>query len=328
MTKKLPTQIRKQVEAAEALLAASNAPAAQPEPTPATTEPVEAAAPAPAAEPAPVEPSPAPQPAAPKDDEATWERRYRTLQGMHNQNIADLKRRLGDMESANNTLKSQLKALQSAPAPAPATNHNDAETFGQDMLDMVERVADARYGRTLSTLVERIEQLQEQLQGTRQAVVQTTEEVFYAKLKEQVPDYVEINADQAFLDWLGDVDPVYGVPRQNGLDAACQALDATRAANVFKAFKELTARAQAPARRSARPPLESQIAPSTAGGAAAPRENTPQVITVAQVEKFYADVRRGAYRGREAEQNALEQAINTALAQGRVVDRTPHHAIA
>lgn len=335
MTKKLPSQIRKQLDAAEALLAASNAPAAQPPapepvvPAPAPTDESVAAAPTPAAEqPAPEPAAAAQPPAAPKDDEATWERRYRTLQGMHNQNVSDLKRRLNEQEQSNRELQNQLRALQAAPAAAPAgTNQNDAETFGQDMLDMVERVADARYGGTLRVLVERINNLEEKLQGTQKTVVRTAEETFFVRLKEQVPDYEAINVSQGFLDWLGEVDPVYGVPRQNGLDAASQALDADRAAKVFNAYKATLAK-PAEQRRTPRPSLESQITPSAATAAPAPRQNGPQTITVAQVQQFYDEVRRGAYRGREAERAALEQTINQALAEGRVVDRTPHHAIA
>lgn len=327
MPKKLPAQIRNQVDAVEALLAApAGAPTAQPAADPSPVAEVAPQPPeAPAAPPAETPSAPEAQP-RPKDDEQTWEQRYRTLQGMHNQNITDLRRRLDEQERTNREMAEKLRTMQAAPPPPQATSNDDAETFGQDMLDMVSRVLEARVGGVLRAVVERIEQLEVQHQGTSRTVARTAEEAFYIRLKELVNDYEEVNASQAFLAWLADVDPVYGAPRQQALDEAAAALNAVRVAAIFNTYKTSVAPPATP--RSARPSLETQVAPAAAAAGAPPKPEGVKYVLVSDVERFYDDVRRGRYRGRETERQAQEQAVNRALAEGRVVDRLPHHAIA
>jgi hypothetical protein len=45
------------------------------------------------------------------------------------------------------------------------------------------------------------------------------------------------------------------------------------------------------------------------------------MLTVEQVERFYSDVRRGAYRSNEQLRADTEAVINAALAEGRILQR-------
>lgn len=321
---KLPKQIQRQVQQADAALAGP-APAA-PEPTPVAPVPAEppaAPAPAPAAEaPAPT-PAPAAPPAPAGDSEQTWEQRYRSLQGVHNSHVADLKQRLQHSESAIAALRAELEAAKqakpAAPEPAPV-DPQDAETFGADLVQMVVRVAETRFMGLAARLEARITEVEQRLGGTAKAVAQTAEEVFLSRLQKAVPDYEEINTSQGFLAWLAEIDPVYGRPRQAALTEAANALNVDRVAAIFLAYKGTLAAPVAP------PPsapthaseLERQVAPNTGASAPQLRNEQPQFMTSAFVTKFYRDLAAGKYRGRDDEANRIEAQINQALAEGRI----------
>lgn len=315
----LPKQIQKQVAEADAMLAANNTPAApQVEPVQ-PAEPVQAPAPieavaVPAEPPAPSVPASPP----PADDAAKWEARYKTLQGMHNQNIGEMKSRLKAIEQQNQEMSAKL--AQRAEATTPTTpDPKDAEVFGADLVEMVQRVAEQMFGSAAKAFDDRIKAIEQSLKGTNQAVVQTAEEMFLSRLKQAVPDYEQVNTDEGFLAWLSEIDEVYGVERQEALTAAGNALDSTRVARIFNAYKATKAppAAAAPAARPATSELNRQVAPSTAAPVRA-TVNTPQQFTVQQVQAFYHGMQTGKFRGREAEAAQYEAAINQALAEGRI----------
>lgn len=248
------------------------------------------------------------------------EQRYRTLQGMMNKEIASLngqvKTLTQQLESAISRLENQAKAPQAASEYVPETK--DVENFGSDLVEMVNRVSSAQMARItqavdgrLATFGQQIAKLYEQIGGTTQHVAQTAEQMFFDKLEKLVPDWEAINADQRFLAWLAEVDPVYGLPRQAALKRAQETLDAGRAAAVFAAFTG--PRQQAPKASH----LDKQISPKGAA-TAAPAPSQKKVVSSAEITKFYDDVRRGAYRGREQLAAQMEIEFNTALAEGRV----------
>ncbi len=321
---KLPKRIQEQLDQANAIMTAA---------APAQAEPVAVApveqAPTPVApvvaEPVAQAQAPAPVQEVKSDPEEKWEARYKTLQGMHNRNMEDMKTRLRASEQQLEQLAAQLSAQKEAASSAAKPDPKDAEVFGQDLVEMVQRVAEQMFGSAAKQFDSRIAAIEQRLDGTTKAVAQTAEEIFLGRLKEAVPDYVEINSDPDFLSWLAETDEVYGVPRQSALTAAADALDAERVAKVFKAFKAKTAKLQAKVQeaqaapvRTAESELERQIAPSTVASNPVPTEQ-PVTYRVADVQAFYDAVRLGKYRGREQEAAAIEARINTALAEGRIV---------
>lgn len=316
----LPKQIQEAVDAADATLAAINGeqPAAAPSDQPAQvdqqqSEPAEAAAPQPEYQ------APAPQPQAPDQAEA----RYRSLQGIMNKEINSLQ---GQVKTLTGQLESVLGKLdqyqRTAPAPdtgAPvAAEPKDIEDFGSDLVGMVNRVATAQVARLtqaldgkLAVFSQQMATLHEQLSGTTKHVAVNAEQMFTERLGKLVPDWEAINKDQRFLAWLEEVDPVYGVPRQSALTNAANNLSADRVAAVFNAF--IGPRQSAPKVD----PLDKQVSPK---GSAAPAPAPQQARTykASDVTKFYDDVRRGLYRGKEADAAKIEAEINNALAEGRI----------
>jgi len=315
----LPKSIQAQVEQAEATLASYAAPV---EAQPVVPTPVEVDA-APPVEPAPA-PEPQPQPAPPATSDETWEHKFRSLQGLFNKNVPELQGQVKTLTQRLEQALGALEAAKAAPKPQePATqtvDPRDVENFGADLVDMVNRIAERRFGSVAQQVEAKFGELQkmlgtveQRLEGTTQTVAVTAEQAFFDKLTKQVPEWESINANPAFLAWLADSDPVYGVPRQRALDSAREQLDVGRIVSVFRAFAPATS--SAPVVRN---PVDRQVSPR-AGAANAPAAAPSQVMfSQKQISDFYNDVAKGKFRGREAEATAIEQSVNTAIAEGRV----------
>lgn len=268
-------------------------------------------------------PVPAPQPAEATRPAEDIEQKYRTLQGKYNAEVPRLQQQLNnavrDRDDTGNRLtqlEAELRQLRDRPQ-TQTLDPKDVESFGADLVEMVRRQANAEIERAvkghLSEITTRIGQLEQSVTGVSRATANSAEQQFYANLKQMVPDYETVNVTPKFLEWLGEEDPVYGEPRQSALDRAASSLNAGRAAAVFNAFKQI-APAQAPAPAN---DLQSQVTPARTGATMAPQANTLR-ISEKSITQFYDDIRRGVYRGREAEAQRMEVEINRALAEGRV----------
>ena len=311
----LPQSIQRQLDAADSLLAQAKAPVPETPPTPEpqpTPTPVEPAAETPSPE---VAPSPPPVP------EETWQHKYKTLQGLHNvqsTQMRELKERQRQADLRAQEMGQELERLKQPVEKPGVTDPKDVETFGADLVAMVARVVDRKIDSIAGVLDAKLKSVDERLSGTAQVVAKSAEEVFFERLTAAVPDWEALNSDNEFLLWLTEVDPVYGMPRQNALDAAHHELNATRTANVFLAFKAGKTPVAAPAPApTAASKLEKQVSPNTASVSAPAPAQKPK-WSQAQIVAFYDDVAKGRFRGREAEAAQIEVSLNQALAEGRV----------
>lgn len=315
----LPPAVQQQVEAAEALLAASNQ-TAQPQ---APTEAEPAQEPAPQNEP-PAQEAPAQQPTAAPQADDVWERKYKTLQGLFNAEVPKLQQRNKDLSAQLHEAIERMDKLaqqqSQKPEPQkPTLDPQDVENFGSDLVEMVQRQTQrvlgsvaAKLDGVVASFEARLASVEQALKGTTQTVAVTAEEVFFNKLASVVPDWEQVNASENFLAWLGEADPIYGQTRQAALTAAQQNLDVARVSAIFNAFK-----ATLPKANPAQGNLAKQVSPKTAASAP-PAPTEKPVVTQAQIQAFYKEVATGKYRGREVEAAQLEAIINEAIADGRV----------
>lgn len=318
----LPRSIQAQLEQANAVLAQANTPTQEP----AAQQPTAEIAPEvpEAQQQAPESTASTETPAQPTQPQPeVWEHKYKTLQGLFNREVPTLQNQVKDLRTQLETAVARLneaadaKAKPSEPA-APVADPKDVENFGSDLVEMVQRTAERMFGRAASELQgqaarieQRLAQLEQALQGTHETVAMTAEQSFFDRLTKMVPDWEQINANDAFLAWLAEVDPVYGHPRQSALNAAQQSMNAERAAAVFKAFAATQPSAPKPNA------VAKQVSPKAAA-TAAPTSQTKPILTQQQVVDYYNAKRRGEYRGQEAEVQRIEAMINLAIAEGRV----------
>lgn len=316
----LPKAIQAQVDQAEAIsqqLAQEAIPQVQ------SVESLIQPANEPAVQPTESAPTEQPQPATPSVDEA--EQRYRTLKGKYDAEVPRLSHALRERDSQMQDMARQLAELKArldkAAKPEkerPSADPKDVENFGEDLVNMVQRYAEQVFQYMSDQIAGkatefegRLSALEQQVNGVRQKADTTLETQFYATLSAMVPDWDSINADDKWLAWLAEIDPVYGAPRQAALDAAHQRMDAQRVAAVFNAFKQ-----SRPA--SPRKALENQVAPSGAASVAPVTAPGKPVLSAKSIEQFYNDVSKGKYNARPQERDRLMAEIDQAVAEGRV----------
>lgn len=259
----------------------------------------------------------------PKPEEATWEARYRSLQGKFNAEVPRLQAELKDVTGRFNALMVKLEAQETAKTfqPEQLVTDKDVEAFGSDLIDVIDRkareVAASMVGTKMVELEAENAKLRDQLGGVSERQVSNDRRTFFSDLERLVPDYEAMNVDPGFLDWLADVDPLSGMARQEYLNAAYGSLDVGRTATLFNTFKQLSA--HTPQSRNSKT-LERQVAPGTSKvSSAAPADTmSGRIWSQGEIERFYRDVSRGTYRGSEAEQARIEAEIDSAVAEGRI----------
>lgn len=294
---------RKANEALERIQAARNPqPAAEPAPEP---------APQPQAEPAPVvnnEPAPPaePTPAPTQGDEDKWEARYKTIAGKYNAEVPRLHQQLKERDSELKSLKDRIDLLEAASNKEPLVKPEEVQEFGEPLVDLIRRAAREEIGGKDAE----IQQLKSKLERFETTSTANNEANFYRDLATAVPDWMAINDDPDFHNWLREDDELTGYQRQQLLGQAEQNRDAVRVAKFFNAFKKVQQGTAAAATNS----LESQVAPTSTR--VDPPQQGKKIWTRAEIADFYARDRRGEYN--ESESAAIDQEIQNAIAERRV----------
>ena len=324
----LPVQIQKQVDAAKTIIAEHYGPG-EGDSKPAEPK-VDAGAPdAPAKDETPSTPAPAAPVSqkTPGADEATYEQRWRTLQGIHNatnQKLQDAGARLQALEQA----MAALKDTRQAPAPAaPTISEDDIDTFGAPLIDFTRKLVTDEMAPVVGALqalrkeiaaLKGLTPVVDDLVTTQRG---TSEEKFFRSIEAQVPDWKTVNGNAKFHEWLLATDPMTGITRQSFLEDAQSSFNADRAVNIFRAWQRETGSVSAPAAATPNPAkneLELQVAPGRPTATPAPSPTQGKIWTRTDITAFYDDVRRGAYRDRAAEKAATERDLFLAQREGRM----------
>lgn len=336
---KMPPTVARQIAAAEQLHQAAYTAPAEPQPEP---QPQPTPAPAPAPVTATVteqQPAPAADPVADPDappadgQPVNWEHRYRSMEGRFKNAQKTITSMQETMQQMGDTLL-QMQTPQPAPAkthssapPKPLVTDKDREAYGDELIDLAARVAQQAVSPQLEALKAENARLTKQ-------VANKAQRDFYGQLDEAFPEWRQLNSDKRFLDWLRLPDFYSGRVRQTLLNEAFHAANAAWALRFFKGFQSEAAAssgaepvtvaqpaASAPARQAATTleALASPGRPKPAGSGQLPSaDDGKPVFTRAQISEFYGNVRRGVYRGNEAEKARIENAIFAAQREGRV----------
>jgi hypothetical protein len=272
----------------------------------------------------PVQAEPSEQAKQPEDE--TWERRYKTLQGMFNAEVPRLKSEVKDLKSQLETSIARLDLASQAKAESPSSNQRlvtdkDVEDFGGDLVDLIKRqateVAQSELSKKISKLEEENAQLQREVTGVSERQGENARRDYFVELSRLVPDYEALNVDQGFLDWLNEVDLLSGNQRQEYLNHAFNSFDPMRTANLFNTYKDLIGASTTT--RQTNKNLERQVAPGTSKvSSASASTGSDKVWSMGEIDRFYRDVAKGNYRGNESEQARIEADIDLAVNQGRL----------
>ena len=224
-------------------------------------------------------------------------------------------------------ISAQLESVrQQTPQPTPAPEQplvtsQDDEKFGSDLIDLARRVTHQEL-RAVSSRLQAIEDIirkvtpkVEQVDRVQQEVALSREERFWSELNAAVPDWEQINADQRWLQWLTEYDPVAGLTRQDSLNQAQRAMDIKRVTGLFKLFKASVTPPTTTRPNSGQAALARQVAPSRTSTVTVQPQGERRYT--GQDYTFWFDPRRTNDRATQ-EIAAMRAELDRAHAEGRI----------
>jgi hypothetical protein len=260
-----------------------------------------------------------------------WQQKYKTLQGMYNAEVPQLKQMVQEQGSKINQFEQLIATInqqkqQPQEAPKPILSDEELNEYGES-IDIMRKVTKEETGNLLgevSALKAQIAQMAQntvpQVQQLANQVGDTQEQLFWSKLSTIVPDWQSINENENFQTWLLEVDPLSGMARQAYLEDAQRRYDVDRVAAFFTSWSDLNGNGSAQQVKSTnQDELKQQVAPkkSRSAGANTPAGSKPSYST-ADIAAFYDDVRKGKFKGRDEERAKIERDIFAAQAEGRI----------
>jgi hypothetical protein len=335
----LPSAIRKQLEEAEAALAAADSTpedegSANPEApatvdTPANTKDdllESTPQPAPVAEPeAPVETGKEKE----KDDEiAKLRAQYAALRGKYDAEVPRLTKHLRDLEAQNDALKDELDAKAAEPREPVELSEDSVKKYlseeerkelDDDVLGFQLRstrgVAEDLVDQTVAPLDRKMRELEKTLSDLRQAQAASADAKFWTEVEVLAPGASEANAgsDPEWVAFLDGTDSSSGLLYREIGQAAVARGDAGVVANLFNLFSEKSAPEEPVKRRTAK----SQVKPDTVSSATTTKEPQKPKVKESEIKTFY---QQAAKSGMTLEQIAEKEAeFDLAASEGRIV---------
>ena len=238
------------------------------------------------------------------------------LQGKYNAEIPRANQRVRELEAENEALRRQATQAQAQASQAT----NEAERIKR----LIPKEAMDEFGENLMTANAKVAQaaIEEAVAPIRQQMEQSRDQAFFDTLDKAAPNWREVNQEgTGFFEWLGEVDPFSGLPRQALLDRAFAQRDAARLAafvKTFMAIKDGNKPSAPPAPTSAsnqNDNLRRQVAPSKSA-ATTPPSATPKVYTPEEYNTLTRRVIAGAFS--PAETAKLKTELDAAFTEGRI----------
>lgn len=257
-------------------------------------------------------------PTPPKQDEETYEARYKVLHGkyqaevprLHEQN-RQLSDRLEDVARQLSEATKRLAEVEAGKVRGTLVKEEEVEQFGEPLIDVMRRAAREELDAVLKAKDAEISELREAVSGIKHETARSRTVSFEDALTNLVPNWSVVNDDPKFHAWLLEIDPATNLDRQHALDIHANAKDAAKVAAVFKAFLKQTDTRAATAESG----VEQLLTPNS--GSAATPPGMVMAYTRQEIKQAFADIRAGRLPPKEAA--ALEAEINAALREGRVI---------
>ena len=252
----------------------------------------------------------------PQDD---YYQKWKSLDGMlrkKDEQISQLMAQNQEVMARFNELSDQLQASQSQARQAQAADVMAQITgeYGEDTVNAIQKVFEARYGQKVAQLEERLAQLNGVASGIQTLQADqghTKAELFQAKLSASVPDWQQIRASQGWQQWLdSSTDEITGQTYAELFDLANSNWAMQPIVALFNKYKSTMS--QAPEAD----PRAHLVTPGGGHGVGSSGVQQPKIWSQAEVEATYDKARRGAYT---PEQWAVIDAdIMSAYQEGRI----------
>lgn len=254
----------------------------------------------------------------PAESQEDWEKRYKNLRASRDENLWKTKTQLGAALETINTLQAEVNKLRQAqPTIDPLDGvftEEDNETLGSATVEAMRKATRKATEAATRPLQEQLDlerkKRQEQDKELAKQSIQEAYGIFLQRVSSAVPNWEAINFDPAFAKFMDEPD-YDGTPRKNYF-ASAEAQG--NSALVIRYMKEFEA-------SKPKDKLAAKVAPIGDSSSTATDHKKPgdKVFSRKYIDKFYDDLSRGRYRGRDSEAKVIEAAIDKAVMEGRVV---------
>lgn len=242
----------------------------------------------------------------------TANQRWRSLQGMMEKANADNEALRSLVQQLTQQLQAMNQTERSTTQTTSLVSDKDVTEYGEDMLDMVRRVAKEVATSEVAQLDGKFADVDKRVNSVGKVVAQTAAERFDTALATKIPEWQQINLDPEFAQWLGS----YGL---QALNAAYSDMNVEATAKFFSDYKVITGKFAPAVLVQADPPsakLASLAAPGKAKSVPNAASSTQAKIwTAADVNKLYEDQRRNRITPEQF--GALEADLFKAQTEGR-----------
>jgi len=289
---------------------------------------------------APAQQEPTQQP----ETEDTWQQKFRSLAGRTESEarraleaITQLSNRLEQVERENALLKNTAQPAPNGHANVPSSlTEEEINDYGPELVDIMRRVA----SETAAPLNEEIGRLRSQMGHVQQETGNAFLNRMNSTIGAAIPNWNDLNRDPRFIEWSQLPDVFSNAIRKQLMQDAWNSGDPHRVIAFFRAYlaEEAATNPQGQSAQRSPPPsgmvvsdtpinpltpgapldLASLAAPGRAHSAGGQPAEKP-VYTAAEITRFYTDVAAGRWRGREQQQQAIDQDIILAQREGRIL---------
>lgn len=256
-----------------------------------------------------------------------WEKRYKNLRNSRDNKLHEAKRQLAASLETIQVLQQQNEELRNELATARAKadpldeifSPEETEVLGDDTTNIIKKATKKATEVATADLREQLKEeraLRKKQEEARLANAKQDEyNIFLQRLGNIVPDYAQIDADPLFKDFCHKNYDIDGTLIADNFRTAEGRRDATTIARYMLQFKEM---GKKPKEENPLAQKETPAGNRSDGSLSQQKQKEPKVFTRAEINKFYDDLARGLYVGKQKEADELEGQIEQAMMEGRV----------
>jgi hypothetical protein len=195
--------------------------------------------------------------------------RWRSLQGQigsKDKQIEQLHTLIANMNVAPVAVEEPVAVLPQGFTKA------DEDAFGEDMIDVIERIARSVANNEVAELRQTMEGVSHQVQNVEAHTAKAVKSQFDADLTRLAPEWEQLNDDAGFIAWLTS-----SPTRQNLFAGAVEQQDAEAVSEVFNIYSQAHGQPVVDAQQALRQQkLEKQIAPGKSRSTATSASSQPE----------------------------------------------------
>jgi len=256
---------------------------------------------------------------APRND---WKGRYISLRGHHDALVFELRNEISYLKDQVVAINKQAKASEpDKPKPVDFTDtltKAEKDILGDEAVAALAKMTQKATESAVAPLQQRLDEEKQQRMDRETKEAQDNrvqaQNIFLQKLGRLVPDLSTIDMDPKFKTWMDELDQYSGLPRKDLFRRAERTGDVARVAEFFVQYKNAIA---SPKKAD---PLAKKVTPTGEGSgeAANQQEGKGEIITMAMVNRFYSELAKGKYKGKQKLVDQTEADIEKAYLEGRL----------